>query len=344
MILTADHIQVELTALLAVSPPFANGSGAIAVTDVSRISDGWETDVWAFTIRYGTSGSKELILRIYQGQGAPAKAALEFHTMERLGEAGYPVPTVHLMVESEAPFGRPFIIMDRIAGRSLALAYDGASQDRKSELTTLFVRLLANLHQLNWRPFATDPAQWDADDPSTRVHRTVDELRDLFASFGFAQEAAPFIDWLDAHSRNVACERPAITHMDFHASNILLREDDSAAVIDWSYAGVRDPRYDLAWTLLLSAPDPTSEFHRTLVATYEAMTGAPYRDRSYFEAWAVGRRLLSLLIVLLHGGERLGMRPGLEESLGQQSDYIRSLAQRLRELTGLTLPGSERFL
>jgi aminoglycoside phosphotransferase (APT) family kinase protein len=344
MILTAEYVMAELSALLAVSPPFANGPGAIAVTDVSRISDGWETDVWSFTIRYETGGSKELILRIYQGQGAPAKAALEFQTMERLGEAGYPVPTVHLVAASETRFGGPFIIMDRIAGRSLALAYDEASQERKSELAALFVRLLANLHQLNWRPFATDPAQWELDDPSTRVRRSVDELRDLLPSFGSAQEAAPFIDWLDAHSRDVACETPAITHMDFHFSNILLREDDSVAVIDWSYAGVRDPRYDLAWTLLLMAPDPQSEFHRTLVATYEAMTGAPYRDRAYFEAWAVGRRLASLVIVWAHGGERLGMRPGLEEARRQQSDYIRSLAQRLQELTGITLPGSTRFL
>jgi hypothetical protein len=47
MMLTASHVQAELSALLAVSPPFANGPGSIAVTDVSRISDGWETDVWS---------------------------------------------------------------------------------------------------------------------------------------------------------------------------------------------------------------------------------------------------------------------------------------------------------
>lgn len=80
------------------------------------------------------------------------------------------------------------------------------------------------------------------------------------------------------------------------------------------------------------------------MATYETMTGAPVRDVAYFEAWAVGRRLLSLLIVLVHGGERLGMRPGLEELLRQHPDYLRSLAQRLRELTGLTLPEAEQVL
>ncbi len=45
------------------------------------------------------------------------------------------------------------------------------------------------------------------------------------------------------------CYHPV--HWDYHPGNVLLRDDSSAVVIDWTQIDVSDPRFDLAWTLLL---------------------------------------------------------------------------------------------
>ena len=68
------------------------------ILNLTRISDGWETDVYSFSIQYqrnGKSCKENLILRLYPGDGASGKAAKEFHAMAKLHQIGYPVPKVH---------------------------------------------------------------------------------------------------------------------------------------------------------------------------------------------------------------------------------------------------------
>ena len=59
------------------------------------------------------------------------------------------------------------------------------------------------------------------------------------------------LKWLEARRDSVPCVQPTIIHYDFHPANILIREDGSAVVIDWSQFDVSDRRFDLAWTMLL---------------------------------------------------------------------------------------------
>ena len=56
------------------------------IFNLTRISDGWENDVYSFTMYYkeGTRQTHEdLILRIYPGDDATEKSAHEFETMKR---------------------------------------------------------------------------------------------------------------------------------------------------------------------------------------------------------------------------------------------------------------------
>ena len=40
--------------------------------------------------------------------------------------------------------------------------------------------------------------------------------------------------WLEKRREAVPCVRPSVVHWDFHPNNILVREDGSAVVIDWT--------------------------------------------------------------------------------------------------------------
>lgn len=85
------------------------------------ISNGWESDVYSFVLQHGVGSHywrrEELVLRIYSGDFAYYKSAHEFHAMVRLAQAGYPVPRVLLLERECSPFGKPFVIMEKVAGQ-----------------------------------------------------------------------------------------------------------------------------------------------------------------------------------------------------------------------------------
>lgn len=83
---------------------------------------GMEHEMYAFDVEYGAAGERQqegLILRLYPGDAAYATSAHEFHGMRRLYEAGYPVPQVLLLERDHSPFGKPFVMMERIEGQEL---------------------------------------------------------------------------------------------------------------------------------------------------------------------------------------------------------------------------------
>ena len=69
----------------------------VRVLSIQEISAGWESDVYAFDA--ALDGDQErLVLRIYPGNDATRKSALEYEALRALGRVGYPVPAVHLLV------------------------------------------------------------------------------------------------------------------------------------------------------------------------------------------------------------------------------------------------------
>src|SRR5689334_10085921 len=82
------------------------------VTDFTPIADGWETEVYAFTLNTG----EKLILRMYPGGSAAEKCAREFRVMQYLDGTGYPVPEVLLHTIDPTTTGKPFLIMRFIDG------------------------------------------------------------------------------------------------------------------------------------------------------------------------------------------------------------------------------------
>ena len=94
----------------------------VRVGEVVSVNEGWESDIYSFELTHGPDGVREregLILRIYPGDDAVQKSAREFRGMRQLHRAGYPVPEVLVLERERSPFGKPFVIMERIEGRML---------------------------------------------------------------------------------------------------------------------------------------------------------------------------------------------------------------------------------
>jgi len=115
----SDDMQNHLQTYCATAFPTRQ---EVQVTDLTTISSGWESDIYSFAVEHGPAGGRrreELILRIYPADDAYDKSRREFHGMSQLHKAGYPVPQVLILEREHSPFGKPFVIMERIEGRVL---------------------------------------------------------------------------------------------------------------------------------------------------------------------------------------------------------------------------------
>ena len=337
----SDDMQGHLASYYAQAFPAREG---VQITGLAEISAGWESDMYSFAAESGPAGARqreELILRLYSGDDAHAKSARERRGMGLLYDAGYPVPRVLVLERDDSPFGRPFLIMERIRGQQMWPVWFRSSGEKQQDLLTLFCRLFVRLHTLEWQPFVQEPASFDALDPYAPLDRELDRLRPYVERFpipGFL----PVIAWLE--ERRVPCRRPSVIHWDYHPANILLREDGSAVVVDWTQVDVSDSRFDLAWTLLLVSTHEGRAWYERILHEYERLAGAEVEQLAFFEVYACMKRLYSIVASLTYGPETLGMRPAAEAIMRRQLGASKRVYELLLDRTGIVVPEVEEIL
>src|SRR6266571_7217187 len=357
----SDHMQSSLQAYYARAFPANQG---LQVKDLIRITAGWESEMYAFDVEYGPAEDRRreaLVLRLYPGDHAYAKAAHEFHSMRHLHQAGYPVPSVHILERTNSPFGKPFVIMERIPGQVMGPLLSSARGEQQRELLTRFCVLFVQLHRLDWRPFVNDVAR-----DATPVH--IPDPRHLVATFvndvtrgpyGFVDRSLrrahdaltqfslwgflPIVAWLEERREAVSCRQPALVHGDFHPNNILLRADGAAVVIDWAGLQVSDARFDLAWTLLLVGTRGSVAWRDYILQEYERLVGAKVEQIEWFETFACLRRLRVVTVALSAGAEQLGLRPDAGARMQQQMGAMHQVYALLVERTGMRVAEVERL-
>ena len=118
--------------------------------------------ILALLVRALHSGEKEqrkqedLILRLFEGSEAVSKAKAEFRVMRQLHQLDHPVPWILVLADKNSPFGKPFVIMEKIEGKMLSSMLRRPSSEPEPHLLHLFCKLLADLHGPNWRPAVSD--------------------------------------------------------------------------------------------------------------------------------------------------------------------------------------------
>ena len=241
---TENEIQIGLLSFYERKFPSRKNAQVYSLT---KITDGWENEVYSFTIEYEETTERkceELILRIYPGNDAPQKSVREFNAMKKLHEVGFPVPEVFLLELDNSPFSKPFVIMEKINGRPMGTVIDESSDKKKKELITLFCKMFVDLHTLNWRTFVPDTSIYEIGNEYMFINRWLAQAQRYMDDFQ-TNEFALALDWLKERSLDVPYERLSMTHGDYHPYNVLLRNDGAAFVIDWGNIEVADFRSDL---------------------------------------------------------------------------------------------------
>lgn len=316
------------------------------VSGVTDISTGWESELYSFVLECGPPANRRreaLILRLYPGDGGAAKAAHEFHSLRRLRRAGYPVPEALALEREDAPFGRPFILIEKIDGEVMWPLMSRSSVEAQEALLTLFCKLFVQLHALDWRAFADDADRDSAGDRHLFVDRWLRVARDTLDRSPHA-DFLPAVAWLEGQRDALACDRASPVHQDFHPNNVLVRPDGSAVVIDWTGFAVSDARFDLAWTLVLAHAYAGAEMRDRILREYERLTGAAVRQVECFEVCACARRLYDIAVSLSDGAERQGMRPEAVAAMKRQRGATERVYDMLTARAGIRIKSIEVLL
>jgi aminoglycoside phosphotransferase (APT) family kinase protein len=325
-----DYLRIRLGAseLEYLQPPFS-------------MTEGYAAYIYQFELAASDELPPEfqrpLILRAYSSISGLPQLQHEAAVQNYLYDRGYPVAKPLLVEESDSLLGGPFMIVERLPGRTLL-----------DELFRRFWRIVhapveladmqARLHRL---PVDLFPG------PGAFLTRQLHDLGDKIQEYDL-HELQPALDWLE-ENRPLEPTRPSIIHLDFHPMNMLCRWRQCTGILDWSDADVGDRHADVASSLILMRSAPVG-IGKTWWERLNALPGRwlfwkyylwAYRRRlpldeqklAYYEAWAALRRLCRRGICLRTSPQTNGCKEALHDYLA--TERLDCLVEFIRKPSGI---------
>jgi aminoglycoside phosphotransferase (APT) family kinase protein len=235
------------------------------------LKGGVSAQVTALEIQRPDGQTKKMIVRQH-GAGDlkenPHIAADEFKLLRVLQTAGLAVPIPYHLDESGEIFPTPYLVIEYVEGES-----EFAPSDLEG-LIVQFAAHLARIHRvstlgLSFLPQQTDIAARKLKNRPAKVDDSIDEghIRDVLeAAFPLSQQ-----------------NKTVLLHGDFWLGNVLWKDGQLVAVIDWEDAKVGDPladlansRFEILWALGIEAMNRFTEHYQSL--TDLDFTNLPYWD------------------------------------------------------------------
>lgn len=256
-----DDLASRLTRFLAARAVNAE------VQITGRATVGLSQETWFASVSI-ESQVREVVLRLpTQASGAQAIAAQRL-ALEAVADSGVPAPDLLWFDESDDnPFGRPVLVMARVAG-TVPVGWHSVAEPQRTLLAERAVDALAALHAIDPAPLATLV-------PAGRFAPTTLEWYRRFLS---RFEPLPAVLraglwWLERH-RPESPTRTTIVHGDFRMGNLAVLGDRITGVLDWEMAAPGDPLADLTWCFI-PVWEPPGVDEAALIDRYAARTNRP---------------------------------------------------------------------
>ncbi len=239
----------------------------------------------------------------------PQIAADEFKLLSLLHSAGLAVPMPYYLDQSGEIFSTPYVVIEYIGGKT---------EFELSNVPDLIPQLaiaLARIHQV-------DSLQFDLSFLPRQEQKHVALLRERPANVDASLNEGRVRDTLEAAWPFPQPDSPALLHGDFWPGNILWKDGQLAAVIDWEDAALGDPRADLAnsrleilWAFGIDAMQQFTD-------QYQAMTGIDFTNLPYWDLCAALRPVAKLAEWAPDAGSEKSMRERLRWFIAQAFEKL----------------------
>lgn len=243
-----------------------------------ELKGGISARVTALEIEQSDGQTKKLIVRQHGAvdlKQNPQIAADEFKLLHRLQSANLATPLPYYFDQSGEILSTPYVVIEYIEGKTEFAPSD--IQDLISQLATH----LSRIHAVNYAQLDLSflPLQEAICAEKLREHQEDEEAEAQERRIQDALEAAwPF----PQHNPSV------LLHGDFWPGNVLWKDRQLVAIIDWEDARLGDPLSDIAnsrleilWAFGSEAMQSFTEYYRSL--TNIDLTNLPYWD--LYAAW-----------------------------------------------------------
>ena len=223
-----------------------------------------------------------------------------------------PVPTVGFMEPTGEVLGTPFFLMDRVDGviPQDVLPYNfgdnwlhDATPAQQRQLQDASVRVIADLHAIPDAQTAfafLDPEQPGATPLARNLARTRAWYDFAVPDIGRSPIAERGLAWLEAHLHEAEAGGSGDVVLcwgDSRIGNMIYRDFEPVAVLDWEMATIGPRELDLSWiafahmvfesiTGVMGMPGmPDFMREEDIAATYEEVTGVPLADLTWFHVY-----------------------------------------------------------
>ena len=239
-------------------------------------------------VELADGSSKLIVLRRYNPnkyEEGHNKPACEYQALKLLKKHGVPAPPPLLLDATGDLLGLPGIVTEFIEGAPIELP---ANAKRWGEVAATAARMLARIHHV---PFSEADKQFLMNDDIEVAWFIKDGvLPDYMLADPDGELVWHLVNdnwgrWAPAEAR--------FAHTDYWAGNILWREDEIAAVLDWEEAGYGHPAADVAYARMGYFIEGLPEAADVFLHVYEAAAGWKLNDLALFELAASARPMIS---------------------------------------------------
>ncbi len=352
-----DVMRQRLTAWLTAQLP---SSAAPSVAPLQATStNGMSSDTVLFEATWAEADGERvepLVARIApDGADVPVFPTYDlrrqYEVIKRVGELStVPVPDVWWFEPSADALGAPFFVMGQVDGVVPPdvmpytfgdnWLFDASAQDQR-RLQDSTVAVLAELHRIDDAETRFDFLAFD-DEGATPLRRHVAHSHAWYeyaaADCGPSALVERGFAWLDEHWPKE--EGPTVVSWgDSRIGNVLYRDFEPVAVLDWEMAGLGPAELDVGW--LINAHQTFEVLAATfelpgmphflrpedVLTAYEAETGQALRDIDFYATYAA----VQWGIVFLRTGRRQ-VHFGEREMPADVDDFLHNRAQLERML------------
>jgi aminoglycoside phosphotransferase (APT) family kinase protein len=205
--------------------------GASRITVLERLSGGASRETWRLV-----ADGEELILQRLR-RGAVTRIDLEVGALRLAAEHGVPVPRIVVDGSASDALERPFVIVRRIDGETIArkLLRDDEFARARAALPAQIAAAAARIHSV---PIDSLGAM-SRDDQVESMRSLLDALGNPHPAFEVA------LRWLDLHR---PAPRPTVlVHGDLRLGNLIVDGDGLRGVLDWELSHLGSAAEDLGW-------------------------------------------------------------------------------------------------
>ncbi|NPD89023.1 MAG: phosphotransferase [Asgard group archaeon] len=319
------------------------GNNNITIENLEKLNLGFETEKYSFT-ELSTVDKKTIankfVLRMFPENCDSYGVKNEFTVMDRLYKEGFPVPRVILYEEDKSILGGPFLMMEYIESKMFYTKVINTTPDQQENWMKRFAELLVKLHQIDWKKIIIDKAPKNLDNPFFSFDVYITEYIADWRKHGFTLYKST-LDWLKKQRENYPAKRLGLNHRDFHFANVIVAEDDSLFLVDWSYPNVSDIRMDIANAFCIFNMEKQGKLGNLFLEYYEEISGEPIGELSFYEVLSA----IQLLFFCVISIEKLEEdSEEYKKRLNSFRFWIENLYEFLVERTQIRIPEIEVLL